>query len=153
MTALIAVVLAQGSPAGLIESVRLIRLDRETAYRLAIQAKGTSPYVRDFHSYDPPNVYTLNDTRTGPAVLLHGFDPQADFLTVFAFREGRWRVSETIYARYGITFTHGRQGQISIEAKTPREIERGAKGPPMGKVLRYRIEQGALVEAGSGRPR
>lgn len=153
MTALIIAVLAQGSPIVWIESVRLDRLDGGSAYRLTIQAKGAPRCVREFHSYDPPNVYALNDPGQGPAALLHGFDPQADFLTVFAYRSGRWHVSETIYARYGIIFTHGRQGEISIEARIPREVEKGAKKAPKWNVLRYRIEQGALVETGGAKPR
>lgn len=147
MPSLIATIIAQVSTAAWIGLVRLDRLDRDTAYRLTIQVKGASPFTQKFQSYDPPNVYTINDKGQGPAVLLQGFDPQADFLTVFAYRSGRWRVSETICARYGITFTHGRQGEVSIEARIPQEFEKGANKSSPWHIVRYGIEQGALVES------
>lgn len=136
-----------------IDAVRLVRGRGETAYRLTLQAKGSAPWVQTVHSYDPPNVYLVNLGNQGPAALLHGFDPQADFLTVFTRQGGRWHKSETVYARYGIVLRHGRQGELSIEARIPRELPKGTAQAGKWDVIRYRIDHGNLVEAESQKER
>ena len=133
-------------PADWIDSVRLSRENQETSYRIVIGARDARPLSHAFHSFDPPNVYTISAPPVGPCVILHGFDPQADFLTVFAYRSGKWQVSETLYARYGFEITQRRKGQLSIATKFPRQ-DKSPLGTPPWIRQRYRVVNGSLVEA------
>jgi hypothetical protein len=128
-----------------IDSVSVQRAG-QSDYRVTIRAKKARPYIQTFPSYAPPNVYAVNDLGRGPAVLVHGFDPQADFLTVVARRSGRWVISETIYARYGIVVAHGRSGELSIEARIPRERTPRSANLPEWEPIRYVLNHGSLRE-------